>query len=693
MNSRIHGSLVYVLACLGTGCVGAEVAGDDAPATSSEPHSSSSDSESSGSGRPSQPGSPPGLPSPASTTSPEEHGELGPLIPTHKDAVHAGFYWDAKGTPKILIWMRPSEYKGTDLVDPNVGEIGELRESFRQVVYGGFTFSATLERSLLSRFKADIELENTLAFDITHPDAFKNTGKFDIKELDEYDAYLNADAFTERGSSAGLNYNLFCAGQTTLPDGRWLVVGGHDKAGNNGIRKLNIFDPISETWVHRKVPPVKAAYELDPTDSYEPPNPSALDEDNTDPPARGDMKYQRWYPTAVTLPDGKVLILSGTDQDTSVGPENAALTKVRQVVPEVYDPKTDTTVALKNASKLLPMYARSFVVQTGRHKNDWKVAVVAEAEPPFPTGEDLRGYDPWQYNGNTHYLDVRAALADFDRDKPGQRHWKRVDKAEYAHVNGASVALWELDARGQPLMQRVALFGGDSGTGEDVAAVEMIDFSDRYPRWKRQEDLIRPATQNNAVALPDGTVLIVGGRGGPEGEERVNTYEYQLFNPDSGEIKTVAKTTVPRHDHSTLLLAPDGSVYSLGGNRVDLVPDHEDLGVPVLQVYKPAYMFKGSRPVIAKAPKRIKYGRDFEVALERPCDRTSSVVIMRTDPVTHNWSWGMRYVKLSFEKIGSCKLKVHAPATGAVAPGGNYLLFVLDERNVPSEAKHVRVKD
>jgi len=69
------------------------------------------------------------------STDPAVVGELGPLIPFHKDAIHAGLGWtDGKGDwdgwydkegkghkkkrPKICFWMRPSEYQGIHLVDP-----------------------------------------------------------------------------------------------------------------------------------------------------------------------------------------------------------------------------------------------------------------------------------------------------------------------------------------------------------------------------------------------------------------------------------------------------------------------------------------------------------------------------------------------------------------------------------------------
>ena len=85
-------------------------------------------------------------------------------------------------------------------------------------------------------------------------------------------------------------------------------------------------------------------------------------------------------------------------------------------MPEIYDPEADRTIALENAQKLQPMYARSYVVQTGRGWHDWKVASVGEADPDFlPTLETIDGFDPWYYTGDTYLLDVRAAAC-------GRRH-------------------------------------------------------------------------------------------------------------------------------------------------------------------------------------------------------------------------------------------------------------------------------
>ena len=69
---------------------------------------------------------------------------------------------------------------------------------------------------------------------------------------------------------------LFCAGHAFLPDGSVLVAGGQNEAlgFDNGITQTSIFDGFG--WR-----------------------------------ATGSMRYPRWYPTLVTMFDGRVIALSG----------------------------------------------------------------------------------------------------------------------------------------------------------------------------------------------------------------------------------------------------------------------------------------------------------------------------------------------------------------------------------------------
>ena len=463
------------------------------------------------------------------------------------------------------------------------------------------------------------------------------------------------------------------------------------------------------------MPAVKSDFLADPlglTEDHADP----LDETNTDPPHPSDMRYQRWYASGVVLPINAVLILSGTDQDTSLGPpgsqffppcastqDSAGCSKVRYTAPEVYFPETDTTLALESAGKLLNMYPRSYVVQTGPGWDDWKVAVTSEASGDFLPGLSTIGqYDPWFYDGNTYLLDVQAALADPDRDTPGTSHWEFVDQAQIAHDGGAGAQLWKLDSEGRAISQRVVLFGGSCGrvprgeSGEplfecDRSTVEMIDYESASPTWEQQAPLIKPASQNNAVVLPNGKVVIVGGATGRGPWD--NTFHLQMFDPEMGTITPLVETQVARHDHSTVALLPDGSVAILGGNATDLSGevDHLDAGIPVAQIYRPSYLMGGPRPVIDKVQDNLRYGKLFKIRVSAQSP-IASVAIIRMGPVTHNWDWGNRYAELAITQVkhGSV-LSVRAPAAPGLAVPGHYQLFVVDENGIPSEAAVVHL--
>ena len=301
-------------------------------------------------------------------------GDFEALIPMHgAEGVHAGLVWkDRAATPKILYWARYTDYQGVDVADPDViralinagalrntvptnvrnpdGSIfrigandfnaairggdfpGGAADTFKRLVYGGFNIIQGLSQSVPTRIIGELNHDRAQLFDISHPDAFKNAEKFDTVRLDDSDFALNAAAFSDAGQSRGLHYNLYCSGHAALSDGRLVMVGGHDMNSNNGLFKVNIFDPNTETWAPRAQPCTQANWRRDPFGAQLfAANPNAkyypgcnpLDINSTQPKDRSDMKYARWYPTAIALPNDLVLVLGGTDQDATIGPSPA----------------------------------------------------------------------------------------------------------------------------------------------------------------------------------------------------------------------------------------------------------------------------------------------------------------------------------------------------------------------------------
>jgi len=187
-----------------------------------------------------------------------------------------------------------------------------------------------------------------------------------------------------------------------------------------------------------------------------------------------------------------------------------------------------------------------------------------------------------------------------------------------------------------------------------------------------------------------------------------------MFDPATGSVTKLAKTTVSRGLHGTATLLPDASVFFAGENREELVrPDDPsfplmssyagvlprgdpDLGVPVGQVFSPPYLFKqDGRPLITKAPKRISYRGHFEVEVAGDPRAIASVVLLRSDHNTHSLTTGDRYVKLAFREKhddDDGELRVTAPKLPAQAVPGVYMLFVVDSNGVPSLGRRVDLK-
>ncbi len=591
------------------------------------------------------------------TCDPAACGKVSPLIPMQSaEAVHMGLVWK-KGSdvPKILYHARFPEYTPNDVADPAIVDSilasprdpasglslvdngsndfnRSLRDvlnpffrngtqptadSFQRLTYGGYLLRQGLSQSVPTRITANRAMERQLLFDIGHPDAFRTSGKFHTAVLDETDFALNRAAFAENGYSKGTFYNTYCNARVTLSDGRVYVFGGHDMQSDNGLFKVNIFDPESEEWVRRTESCTRANWAADPFGvNFFARNPDKVSDvdaffENCNPRVQestqardpSDQKYARWYPSAAPLPNDWVLVLGGFDQDSSVGPDptratrttpagapspqqDAAFTatRVNIVVPEVYDPVTDRNVALENARMAFPLYPQMEVVQTGAGKNDWMVCTM-NGEESFgaeATPGGAKFFGPWR--GKTWCLDVLAAMKDPARDVPAQKHWRALDEADEVRPYCCPTAsLLEINGDGETVSHKWFMISGQKD-GRQTGTVEVIDFTDPSPRWETFGSIQQPLATTKAVVLPDGKILIGHGvnRSGSctvdeNGVTRPCTFAereghfFQMLNPSNGQVTRLAQTTVSRGLHGTATLLPDATVFFAGENREALV--------------------------------------------------------------------------------------------------------------------------
>jgi galactose oxidase len=338
-----------------------------------------------------------------------------------------------------------------------------------------------------------------------------------------------------------------------------------------------------------------------------------------------DMAVARWYPTNLTLGTGEVLILSGFDEVCQLTP-----------LMERYTP--GGSVQLVSGGSLV-----------------------------------LESY-PWMHllsSGLVAHVGPEALTRTFD---PGQPAWQTVTTTGFGNKrdHGTSVRV--------PRRTDEIMIIGGRFAGSPTVSCELIDFKQSSPGWQPTGSLANARFHANAVLMPDGKVMVVGG--GTGGQYGSPVLIPELYDPDIGSWSTLPPHVYGRMYHSTALLLPDGRVL-VGGQD-------DGPGEFTAEIYHPAYLFRGPRPVVEFAPKVIHYGHSFAVHSEQAQD-IASVVLMRPSTVTHSWDNGQLHVELTSQATGPDRLVVQAPPTSVTTPPGYYMLFLLTDDGVPSVACMVQL--
>jgi hypothetical protein len=347
------------------------------------------------------------------------------------------------------------------------------------------------------------------------------------------------------------------------------------------------------------------------------------------------MAYERWYPTTVTLNDGRILSISGSINCANCTAE----------VPEVYDANTNVWTQLPGAQIELPLYPFLFLLPDGRVLNP------ASDEDPMAT----------------RVLDLAT------------QSWSVVDGTV---LEGGSAVMY-LPGR---VMKSGTASDLDRQTAPTVRDTYVLDMAAPTPRWRETQSMAFPRGHHNLTILPDGTVLVTGGGRTTDGVNQGQAVlEAELWSPDSESWRTVARSQVPRLYHSTALLLPDGRVLSAGGGRVS--------GLPINQlnaeIYSPPYLFRGPRPVIASAPASVRPGESLFVGTPDGAAITQ-VTLLAPGAVTHQVNMHQRFQRLNFAAV-SGGLNVQVPANTNLVPPGDYLLFLLNADGVPSVGRFISV--
>jgi hypothetical protein len=436
-----------------------------------------------------------------------------------------------------------------------------------------------------------------------------NNGK--IAVWDGFDAALNServwDPTTGVFDPVPSGRNLFCSGHVTLPDGRLFVAGGHIAA-DVGLKDTHIYNPTTRTWF------------------------------------RGtDMARGRWYPTATTLPDGRILVVSGDNiTQNNVGQPTPFRTQ-SQTLPEIYDVATNTWTPLPAGQRAMPLYPFMFVLPDGR---------VVDAGPDLQTRTLNTSTGQWT-NVATSTVDGHSAVM----YRPG----KILKSGTWA----------DPDFVGIPASARA----------------QTIDFNQPTPAWQDTGSMHHGRSYHTLTVLPDGKVLATGGMSTSDGIDHSKAvYPAEMWDPDTATWTDMASNQVPREYHSSALLLQDGRVLLAGGGAFP--PNAQD--EKSAEIYSPPYLFKGARPTITTGPTSVKIGQHFTINTPDAAS-IDKVALVRMGSVTHNFDMDQRFQNLSFT-AGSGSLDVTGPGNINNAPPGWYYVFAVNTNGVPSKGWIVQIQ-
>lgn len=444
------------------------------------------------------------------------------------------------------------------------------------------------------------------------------------------------DDFSKAWRPLHVKSDIFCSAGVTLPDkkGRQLNIGGWAGPSTYGVR-LYTPDGSDGVWGTN--------------DWQENVNEVTLLEG-------------RWYPSAMVMANGSVLVLGG-----EIG-SNSAPTPSCEILPP---PAGGYAKYLDWLDRTDPdnLYPFMFVLPSGGifvvYYNEARII----DEKTFDTVKTL----PNMPGSVVNFLAGRTYP-----------------------LEGTGVMLPQFPPYSDPV---TVLVCGGSANGAAYAIDNCVSTQPEVaaPEWTI-ERMPSQRVLSCICALPDGTYLILNGaKEGVAGfglaqDPNYNAVLYDPSKPVNQRMSIMATTIVARLYHSEAILLPDGRVLVSGSNPEDGVHPEEYR----VEVFNPPYaLTAAAAPSFTINNKDWTYGGAIPITANIPSGAFGTVKasMMAAVSSTHGNSMGQRTLFLTIACGGApataaCTLT--APPSAHVAPPGWYQIFVLDNGK-PSKSNWIRI--
>ena len=470
---------------------------------------------------------------------------------------------------------------------------------------------------------------------------------------------------------------MYCTGHSPLDDGRVFYIGGAtyknleggiDAEREYGLNYARIFDPRVQkiTRIPQSSPggAHPAAHELASSWNW----------------------YQQgmmWYPTVLHVPGSRWLVAGGLSRQTNPFTEpvqNRSLIFFNR--PEFDQKKNPWSVWVSHENAIPEIDIRAFdyphlyllpkPVQGPKYRGD--VAVFGGKESGFA------------------YLTLDPSSNEKERMWPAPNG---VRKDSTGAIENGSDTTSALLGTGEIMMMGGGQFGAREGQ-----RIETFDPLKMKNQWQAFDTGIT-RSRAASILLPDGEVLILNGERSWNGDSVGDRRQPTLFDPYSKSFKNLAAWKDDPDDrgyHNFALLLSDGRVL-LGGGRTSIAND-DGLAFRIgcersdVRFFFPPYLFKGPRPVLNEMS-QLNLGlgeKTFDLSYQGPPLRSQrAVVLMALGSETHHFDQNQRYIPLRFAQKTPGHLTVKSPLNETIAPAGDYFLYIISDRGVPSTGRPVHL--
>ncbi len=363
------------------------------------------------------------------------------------------------------------------------------------------------------------------------------------------------------------------------------------------------------------------------------PNQNALD--GTEQP----MAFKRWYPSIIPLPTGEKLVLGGRENrgDPATTPE---------VYSEVTGWRSLTSATSNAAFGITPGFEHYYYPRAYKLPND-------------PSKVLVLGLD-----GKLFYVDPTGL--------------------------GSITQLSKTTLPGSYKLPTLMFAPGKVFSVRSNKKVIIADLNGPQPAITTTADISQTRFWSNATVLADGKVLVTGGSA-VDNQLTAVAKRAEIWNPATGKWTLGASADRPRLYHSTALLLPDGTVLTAGGGATGPV---QNLNA---EIYYPPYLYNAdgtpaARPTLASAPASLALSaptRQFAATVGSG-NKITRVALLRSGSTTHANNLEQRYQQLAFTQSGQT-LTITSPTNPNYTITGYYLLFVFNDKGVPSSGKIIKI--